>query len=123
MLLLKIFLVLFEREVIVVELAASPEMSVHATDVASLVASLRLLVRFKACLAVAFAVFALNHVEHRLRLSGRYLAILGDHPLLEVFVVTREERPGAEVHEVRLDLSEDRVVEIVHKIMNSGFLR
>ena len=123
MLLLKKLLVLLESEVIVVEFTASPEMSVHATDVTSLVASLPLLVRFKVCLAVAFAVFALDHLEHRLRFSGRYLAVLGDHPLLEVFIVPREERSGAEVREVGLDLSEDRIVEIVHKIMNSGFLR
>ena len=68
-------------------------------------------------------VFALDNLEHRLRLSGRYLAILGDHPLLEAFIVPREERSGTEVHEVRLDLSEDRIIEIVHEIKDSGFFR
>ena len=47
MLLLAIVFILLEREVVIVELATSPEMSVHATDVTFLVASLRLLVPFK----------------------------------------------------------------------------
>ena len=66
-------------------------MSVHSCHrCASLVASLRLLVRFKASLALTLNVFVFDYLGNFPRLSGRYLAVLGDHPLLEVVVVMRE---------------------------------
>ena len=75
--LLKIFFILLESEVVVVIIGALSEMPVPATDVASLAATLRFLVRLKASFTVALAILALYHLEYHLRLTGRDLAVVG----------------------------------------------
>ena len=82
MVLLEVFLVLLQSEVIIVEITTLPEVAVPATDVAPSVPFIAFLLGFEARLAVALALFAPNHLEHRMRLPGRNLAVLVDHPLL-----------------------------------------
>ena len=86
---LEVFLVLLESEIVIVEITALPKVTVPATDVTPFVSAF--LLRFEARLAVAFAIFAPNQIVHRLRISGRNLAVLGNDLFLEVFIVTREQ--------------------------------
>ena len=120
MALLEVFLVLLEREVIIVEITALPQVAVPATDVASSVPFIAFLLIFEARLAVALALFAPNHLEHRLRLTGRNLAILVDHSLLEALIDSREQGSRTQVHEARHDLSEDRTLYLLNCPRNSG---
>ena len=81
MVLFEVLLVLLKSEVVIVKITALPEVAVPATDAAPSVSTF--LLGLETGLAVVLADFAPNHLVHRLRLTGRNLAVLGSDPLLE----------------------------------------
>ena len=116
MLLLVVALILLERVFLVEELACPIEVTRDPTNVASVLFS------FKPRLAVVPGIVASEDFEDGLRLACRDLAILGNYALFDLLVGLREERSRAEIHEVRLHIAEDAIIQVIHEIKYLSFL-